>query len=149
MDGFELRTGGDFIRVCLEEVFDFPDRTCHFGGYEAQGRVEIQCGTYHAHGSLRFSTGEVWQFYTGLQKAYDDLAGEAVFQSSFGDLQVTVTFRPRGHLTIKGTYQANFGSSTRLLFEIQSDQSYLIEPLAQLAEFVAKYGDSRGLQDKR
>ena len=149
MDGFEIRTGGDFIRVCLEEVFEFPNRTSFFGGYDARGRVDIQCGPYRAYGSLWFSTGEVWQFYTELLKAYNDLAGEARFRSGEGQLALTITFRRRGHLTIEGIYREDFINGTQLLFEIESDQSYLIEPLAQLAQFVAMYGDNRGLHDTR
>lgn len=149
MDGFEIRTGGDFIRVCLEKVFDFPDRTSHFGGYDALGRVDIQCGTFRAYGSLWFSTGEVWQFYTELLKAYNELAGEAQFRSSEGQLEFTIRFRFGGHLTIEGMYQEVSVDSTQLLFRMGSDQSYLIEPLAELAQFVAKYGDNRGLQSKR
>jgi hypothetical protein len=152
VDGFEIRTGGDFIRLCLEEVFEFPNRTSFFGGYDARGRVDIQRGPYHAYGSLWFSTGEIWQFYTELLKVYDDLTGEARFRSSEGQLEFTITFRFGGHLTIEGVYQEVSVDSTRLLFKTGSDQSYLIEPLAQLAEFVAKYGDNRGLaglHDKR
>jgi hypothetical protein len=145
MEGFEIRVGFDFIHVWPEEVFGFPDQPRYFGGYDAQGRVEIQCGPYHVYGSLEFSTGDIWEFYTELLKAYNDLAGKAVFQSGEGNLQFTITFRSRGHLTMVGMYQAILGSGTQLLFEMNCDQSYLIEPLAQLAEFVAKYGDNRGL----
>lgn len=149
MEGFEIRTGSDFIHVCLDEVFGFPDRTCHYGGYEAQGTVGIQCGSYRAHGSLWFSTGEVWQFYSELLRAYDDLSGEARFRSNEGNFELVVTFTSRGHLTIEGMYQENLGNSTGLQFEIESDQSYLTEPLAELAQFVTKYGDNRGLHGKR
>jgi hypothetical protein len=145
VDGFEIRTGEDFVHIWLEEVFGFPDKTSHFGGYEARGKVDIHCGRYRVCGSLLFSTGEVWQFYTELLKVYNDLTGQAQFRSSEGNLELMIRFRARGHLNLEGTYQEHNMNKTRLLFEIESDQSYLTQPLTELAQFVAKYGDNRGL----
>lgn len=43
-------------------------------------------------------------------------------------------------------YQEHRHLPTRLLITLQSDQSYLVDTLAQLADFVARYGDNRGQQ---
>lgn len=144
MDGFEIRVGEDFIHLWLEEVYDFPNRTSHFGGYDTRGKVDIQCGSYRACGALWFSTGEVWRFASVLRQAYDELAGEARFRSSEGNLEFTVRLPGRGHWTLEGTYQEYHHRGTQLLFEMAGDQTYLVQPLAQLDEFVAKYGDNRG-----
>lgn len=145
MEGFEIRKGFDFIHIWPEEIFGFPDHTSHYGGYEARGQVEICCGFYRVRGPLWFSTGEVWQFYTELLKAYNDLDGMAQFKSSEDNLVFAVTFKSDGHMALKGKYQENPAYETWLQFEVRSDQSYLIEPLAQLAAIVAHYGDMRGV----
>lgn len=144
MEEFTLRADEDWVRIGLEEVYHFPEHTSHFGGYDVRGVVAIACRAYHVRGPLWFSTGEVWQFYIQLQKAYDELAGEARFRSSEGNLDFTLRFTSRGHWTLEGVYQERLDISTRLLFEMESDQSYLVEPLAQLAQLVAMYGDNRG-----
>jgi hypothetical protein len=147
MDEFTLTTGSDSLQISLDEVYGFPDRTSHFGGYDARGTVTLHCGAYHVRGLLWFSTGEVWQFYTELRKAYDDLKGEALFRSSEGNLNFTVSFTRFGHWTLEGDYQEHLHLNSRLRFEMTSDQTYLVETLAQLSEFVAKYGDNRGYHD--
>lgn len=145
VDGFEINADADFVHLWVDEVYDFPGRTSSFGGYDAKGQVDIKCGAYRVRGPLWFSTGEVWQFYTELLRAYHDVAGQAQFCSSEHNLECTLTFTTRGHWILEGTYQKDFMRGTRLQFEIESDQSYLAEPLNQLAQFVAKYGDAKGL----
>jgi hypothetical protein len=144
-DAFEIRIGSDFIRLALERVWGFPHRTCAWGGYDAQGWVDIQCGPYRVHGPLWFSTGEVWQFYDELRRTYDELSGQARFHSYEDNLMFTLMFTARGQVTIRGVYQARPDNDSRLDFELVTDQSYLAEPLDQLAQFIAKYGDNRGV----
>lgn len=144
MDEFTLSAGEDSVRICLEDVFGFPDHTSHFGGYDARGVVVIHCGAYQVQGPLWFSTGEVWQFYTELRSAYDDLSGQARFCSSEGNLDFTIRFTTRGHWSLEGTYQEHLHVNSRLVFQMASDQTYLVETLAQLAHFVTTYGDNQG-----
>lgn len=145
MDEFTLRGGGDSLQVCLEEVYGFPDRTSVFGGYDVLGTVVIRCGAYSVRGPLWFSTGEVWKFSTQLRRAYDELTGEARFRSSEGNLDFTLRFNARGHWALLGVYQEHHTVDTRLVFAMESEQSYLVETLAQLAQVVAAYGDNGGL----
>jgi hypothetical protein len=146
MDEFKISAGADWVRISFDEVYGFPNLTSNFGGYDVRGVVTIRCGAYHVRGALWFSTGEVWEFYSALKKAYDDLAGEARFGSSEGNLNFTIRFTPRGHWTLEGNYQAEHHNPTKLFFELEGDQSYLNETLKQLADIVATYGDNRGIQ---
>jgi hypothetical protein len=141
---FTLRASERSLQVGLDEVYGFPDHTSSFGGYDVRGTVAIDGGAYQVRGPLWFSTGEVWQFSTDLRAAYDALAGQARFCSSEGNLDFTLTFAPRGHWLLEGVYQENVQYPTRLLFTLEGDQSYLVDTLAQLADFVATYGDNRG-----
>lgn len=144
VDGFEIKVDSGTIRILVEEVYEYPGGASEFGGYDVRGAVEIRCGAYRAYGYLGFSTGEVRQFYSDLLKAHRELAGQARFRSSEGNLELTITFEARGHCIIEGTYRERYPDKTQLQFEIKGDQSYLVKPLAQLAEFVARYGDNQG-----
>jgi hypothetical protein len=147
MEEFTVRTADGTLTIALEELYGFPDRTDHWGGYSARGALTIHIGPYHVErGVLWFSTGEVWDFYTQLQKAYDDLNGEAHFESSEGQLQFAV--RPRDAYLLAGKYQELAmpeETTTRLHFVARGDQSYLPETLVELSRFVATYGDNRGV----
>lgn len=41
---------GCFILITIEEVFDFPNITSHFGGYDVRGTAEIKSGNYYLKG---------------------------------------------------------------------------------------------------
>jgi hypothetical protein len=148
MEEFTVRTAEGTLQVTVEEVYGFPDRTSHFGGYDVRGVVTIHLGPYHVdQGCLWFSTGEVWQFYTDLQKAYDDLTGSARFCSSDGQLQFALRLI-RGGGTLEGKYQEKVipeAEATRLYFVARNDQTYLVDTLRELSAFVGTYGDLRGL----
>jgi hypothetical protein len=60
-------------------------------------------------------------------------------------LDFTLRFTTRGHWTPEGVDQEHHHIPTRLLVTMESDQSYLVEVLAQLAGLVAMYGDNRGI----
>jgi hypothetical protein len=79
-----------------------------------------------------------------LRKAWEDLAGEARFRSTDGELDFTVRFA--GGWTLTGSYKASYYHATTLIFELEGDQSYLNETLKQLAHIVATHGDNRGIQ---
>jgi hypothetical protein len=139
---FTLHADEDRVQVSLDEVVGLPDHL-----YNARGRVAIDCGAYHVHGPLWFSTGEVWQFYRHLRAAYDALTGQARFCSGpEGNLDFTLRFTSRGHWTVNGLYEELHAPyrSMRLQFVLEGDQSYLVDTLAQLADFVARYGNSHG-----
>jgi hypothetical protein len=45
---------GCFVQITIEEVFDFPNMTSHFGGYDARGTVEIKSGNYYVRVSCGY-----------------------------------------------------------------------------------------------
>ncbi len=150
MEGFTLRSVRDMVQVRLNKVHGFPDTTSHFGGYDAEGTVDIWCDPYHVRAPFWFSTGRVWQFFQELQQAYTQLAGSARFHSTEDELDFTLTFptaplSARGFWVLEGAYRHDLRYRTQLLFEMSNDQSYLIDTLAQLSRFVARYGDNRGV----
>ncbi len=121
MEDIAIRAGTDSIWLRMDRVYGFPDSTSFFGGYECDEMLEIRCGHFLVYGALVFSTGQVWQLYTDLRKAYDALSGEARFVSSEGNLEFTIRFGSRGYWGLLGTYREDEPSRNKLEFEMVAD----------------------------
>ena len=148
MNEFVLRSNQEFIRIELIEVFGFPKDTSHYGGYDANGIVEIKSGNYYVEGEMWFATGEVFDFYNQLKRCYSELKGEAIFWSSEANLKIGIKFNSLGKIIIQGYFKEQLGKGNELQFEIESDQSLIPSTLEELKKFVSYYGDNKGVQNK-
>jgi hypothetical protein len=137
---------GSFIQIALDEAFDFPNMTSHFGGYDARGIVEIKSGNYYIKGELWFSTGEIYEFYNRLVRCFTDLQGVATFCTSEANLKLEVKFNNRGQVVIEGYFKEFAHEYNELKFEIESNQSFFVETLDGLKQIVNHYGDLRGIR---
>ncbi|WP_047155482.1 WapI family immunity protein [Aneurinibacillus tyrosinisolvens] len=146
MEGFILKGEQGYLQLHLDEVYGFPEQTSHFGGYDAEGTLEIKSNNYFVRGKLWFTTGEVCSFYEQLGRAYDLFSGEATFSSSEVNLEFKITFDSRGHAVFKGYFKELHHLDNELKFEIESDQSYFESTLADLKKFVQKYGGLKGVK---
>ena len=134
-----------FIRIKCNEVIGFPKETSHFGGYDAEGITEIKSGNYFVNGELWFSTGQVFEFYTQLQKCYHELKGKATFSSSEKNLKFELDINKLGQIIIQGYFQELASEENILQFEFESDQSYLEQTLQELKKIVDHYGGLKGV----
>ncbi|WP_438491564.1 WapI family immunity protein [Paenibacillus sp. IHBB 3054] len=139
---------GCFVQITIEEAFDFPNMTSHFGGYDVRGIVEIKSGNYYVKGQLWFSTGEVYQFYDQLIRCMADLDGVAALINSEVNLKLEVKFNKRGQVIIEGYFKEFAHEGNELIFEIESDQSFFVETLDGLKQIVNHYGDMKGICPK-
>jgi hypothetical protein len=145
---FRIPGQDGFIEIHLDEIFGFPEKTSHFGGYDVKGTVHIKSNGYSIKDNLWFSTGKLYNFYHELSICYDKLEGSAKFISSEANLDFSMFFDKSGFVKINGIYVANYAINNRLEFEIKSDQSYLKESISQLKKIVIKYGDNKGISNK-
>jgi hypothetical protein len=141
---FSIIAGFDGLKVRLEEVWGFPNKTSYAGGYDTQSSIEIWCGGFRAAGILYISTGEVYRFFEGLQIAFKSLTGSAQLKTIEGQLELQLGFEEWGHFRIKGYYREKIGSETVLHFEMLADQTYLQTTLQDLEKIYEKYGDNMG-----
>ena len=56
MDSFTIKGENGFIKITIDEVFEFPDRTCHWGGYDVKATAEIKSGNFYVKSSFYTST---------------------------------------------------------------------------------------------
>jgi hypothetical protein len=146
MNGFTIKGKQGFIRIELQNASGFPKETSHFGGYDAEGIVEIKSGNYHVLGEIWFTTGDIYEFYKQLDECYRQLKGMAVFWNYETSLKLEVGFNHLGQVVLQGYFKEKAHMENELQFEMESDQSFLSSTLGELRKFVDHYGDSKGIK---
>ena len=146
METITLNTSNGFIKFYIKEVLGFPNETSHFGGYDIIGEIEIQCDNYIVKGGLNYSTGDIYDFYIQLNQIFNSLNGNAKFYSYEDQLSFFVNVDKKGHISIEGEYREDLVNATKLIFELECDQSYLKDSLIELKMIADKYGDNEGIK---
>lgn len=147
MTGDEFSIRGDHwaIKLTIDTVWDFPERTCSWGGYDTFCNISITSPHYAAKGQFPISTGEIYTFYEQLRTAYDRVFGSAALSSYEGNLQLHLTFNNQGHVRATGKFIAQNHIDSELSFDFRTDQSFLKNTLQELGALYRKYGDNMGI----
>lgn len=136
----------DYIKLKIIDVYDFPDNTSFRGGYDVKCSLEISSGIYSVSTDNYYaSTGALFNFYTELDKCYNNLNGKCVYEvyCAENDFRFEVLFN-NGHATVSGSYKDDPIKADVLYFEFQSDQSYFKDVLDDLKKIVSIFGDNKG-----
>lgn len=133
MDKFTL--AGETGRVSLS----FEYAQCGEGGCDLRGTASIASWGFQAQGKVWFTAADVARFHTDLNTCYQALSGAATFTTHDENLKLEVTFGQRGWVDIRGTFRETHHEGNELTFRIQSDQSFIAQSLAELAELVPRY----------
>lgn len=144
MEEFSLAGDNNFIKISLVEVNGFPATTSHWGGYDAQCKLDLQIGDYSVSSSFYSSTGEIFEFYQDLAECNDLLSGTVYFRNYEDNLLINLQYDVNGSITILGSYRsAKFDGM--LNFNYKTDQSFIQSTLQQLKKITAKYGGMKGI----
>ncbi|MFT3883996.1 MAG: DUF6228 family protein [Flavobacteriales bacterium] len=127
------------------ELFGFPDKTSHWGGYEVKGTVSIRASGYQATGELWTTTGEIHTFATSLKEAFRQLKGKVDWTNYERNLHLELHFMERGHVQVSGSFQEYPHVENVLRFAFEMDQSFLLSTLTELEEIIARYGGPKGI----
>jgi hypothetical protein len=142
---FEIRGEPEnYIRITLDQVYGFPDKTSFFGGYDSISIVEIKSTNYNIKGSLLVTTGNIYDFYIELEKCQQKLSGLARFDSYEHNLAFQVEYNSIGHVTVMGEYQEKHEESNLLKFSFITDQTFTRKTLDDLKGFYEQYGNNKG-----
>ena len=114
MDSFTIKGEGDFIKLSLENVYGFPDTTCHWGGYDSRVVIEIKSGNFRVNSSFYTTTGEIFEFFQQLKECNSKVKGKAVFDSYEHNLTFTTSYDDLGHVSIDGVFTEHFHLDNRL-----------------------------------
>ncbi|WP_017413913.1 WapI family immunity protein [Clostridium tunisiense] len=139
----EIVIGGynSFIKFNIEEVYGFPNQTSYLGGYDAKGSVEVKSGDFYAKIEIWLTTKDFAMLYEQLNRCYQDISGEVKFISCECEVEFSLVFDNKGHISIKGMVSERM-SENELKFDFGSDQSFMFQCLDQLKRFIKKYDDS-------
>jgi AcrR family transcriptional regulator len=110
------------------------------GARQCRGEAAVASWGLQAQGKVWFTTANVSSFYRELNACYQALAGEATFTTADENLTFTVVFGARGRADINGTFRDSHNPGNSMQFRIQTDQSFVAQTLAELAELVKQYG---------
>ncbi|WP_143434986.1 WapI family immunity protein [Hymenobacter roseosalivarius] len=137
---------GDFLRLSFIEVYGFPNSTCPWGGYEVRATIQIKSGNYQVASTLWTSTGEIYTFFEELSKSNERLEGEARLNNYEHNLELVARYDVDGHVSVFGKFREYNSCKNELLFEFETDQTYLQATLTELKRIVAKYGGMKGIK---
>lgn len=142
--------GTEKVELTINEVFDFPAHTSIEGGYDFKGSLEICVGSYSVYCSEFYSsTGVLYNFFTAIQKCYDSLGGTADYRHLYeNDLKFSLTMTNWGHAIINGSFREVPHLSNELNFEMETDQTCILEAIKCLKKVKDIFGDSKGIQTK-
>jgi hypothetical protein len=138
---------GDYLKISLKEVHGFPESTSPFGGYDIDSFIEIKVGSYSVQGNLWITTGNIYDFFNGLQRCQKSVKGSASLRSYENNLSLTINYDQNGHTLVSGEFiELNYKLNS-LKFQIESDQSFINETLSQLKRIHEVYGDNFGKKE--
>lgn len=147
LKAFEINDGkGNFIKLAINEIYGYPNEPSFRGGYDINCDLTIKSGLYCVETDRYLSTtGALYNFYSGLNKAYKDLNGSVKYEvyTPENDLTFTVTFES-GNVKITGKYQDDPAEKNILNFEFRSDQSFFPEVLRDLKTVFNFFGLGSG-----
>lgn len=144
MEEFTIRGNGNYIKLSIDEVYGFPDNTSHWGGYDTKSTLEIYSNGFQVKSLLYVSTGELYEFLRLLRGCNSKLNGTIHFNPYVGNLELYLEYDDRGHVNIRGEFYQDVECLNRLIFEFNSDQTYISDTIKELETIVVKYGNNKG-----
>jgi len=138
--------GTEKIELTINEIFDFPERTSIEGGYDFKGDLIICVGSYEARFKDFFSsTGILYELLTSLTSCYNSLDGVAEYKHLYeGDFRFTLKMTSLGHTIIEGVFQEYPHLSNKLIFEMTTDQTCILNAINELKQVERLFGDNKG-----
>ncbi len=146
---FCIQSESGKIHLKIDKIFGFPEKTCHWGGYDTISTIEIKSSSYSVKGLVCISTGDIYNFFQELKKCYDSLSGTAHLSSYEKNLFVKIDFDGLGHIKITGKFRENYHNQNQLDFQFNTDQTFLSDVIKSLEYIYDKFGDNKGLKNTK
>ena len=95
-------------------------------------QVEVVVGGFRGTYSGDFNSSAFTEFRDELERLYRSLSGLASFTSYERQLEITMTCTTQGHIELRGEAVDYVGTGNRLTFQLELDQTYVPQILADL-----------------
>lgn len=110
----------------------YPDAQDYWDGNWLDAEITLRVGAFQAAYEAQLRTEELGRFRDALRRLYEDLTGEAAFESMERWLRLQMVGDGRGHITVTGEAMDAPGMGNRLTFQLELDQTELPEMLRAL-----------------
>jgi hypothetical protein len=117
--------GGDHVSIIRGK----PDRE----GW-SKAEIEVRCDGWTGRFLGSFQSGELARFACEVRKLVRTLNGSAKLHPMDPNIDLALIGDGKGHVKVEGEAQNNFASGTKLIFEFEIDQTYLIRIAEALEE---------------
>ncbi len=143
-NGFTIKgENGNYLRIKILEVFNFPASTSHWGGYEIRALIQVKSGNFTVSESFYSTSGEIYRFWEAVKATNSSLSGKANYNNFEQNLSFSLIYDKIGHVEVTGSFS---DYSNELHFEFITDQSFIQNTLLELDLIVEKYGDMKGIK---
>jgi hypothetical protein len=109
-------------------------------------RIKLGIGAFSAEFDATMTTHDFVEFQEDLSKVMRDLLGLATFRTDEEWLSIDIEMNARGAAHVRGAAQVYGLPKANLIFEFETDQSYLSQTYVQLKK-VAQNFPIRGRSD--
>ena len=139
MEQFSIIGNGESLTLEFMKVFGFPNSTFHEGGYDVKANITIDLVDYKVNSSLYISTGRIYEFVEHLKTCNQNLNGFVLYNSYEANLELKLQYDNQGSVKVSGNFQESLLNETNLIFEFDTDQSYITQTISELELIVRKY----------
>jgi len=147
MKAFCLNGNNEKIELTINKVFGFPEQTSYEGGYDFKGDLDIIIGSYEVHCKNNFysSTGMLYRLLLSLTDCYNSLEGTATYKHLYeDDFKFSLTMTNYGHAVVEGAFQERADLPNKFVFQMETDQTYILNTIGELKKVVKVFGDDAG-----
>jgi len=132
--------GNDKIELIINEVF--YGSTSYRGGIDFCGSLTICAGVYRVHSENFFSsTGMMRSLLESLLSCYNSLMGAVEYKDMFeDDLYFILKMRKLGRATIEGHFQEYPHLPSKLIFQMETDQTCILSAISDLKKIQKQFG---------
>ncbi len=130
---------GDHLRI---EILGraHPDASDFWDGNWVNARISARAGGFRGGAVAFLRTTDFAEFRERLQQLYQQLSGEAVFETLEGWVEVRVIGDGRGHMETRVSLTDEPGVGNKLVFTLPGlDQTHIFDAIGHLCEIEDMY----------
>lgn len=134
----EISGNGNFIRIELIGL-SHESAELNWDKNWITGFVKLKAGGFSGEFNAEFMTIDFIQFQEELEFLYNNLSGNANFQTLEDQVEIKISGDGLGHLEAECVVMDSAGFGNKLEFEIQFDQTFLPRITNQLKQITSKF----------
>ena len=123
---FDISTDDGELKLSVTAIDKGMPETLKMGGLTVDFNIQVTVCGINADFKCWISVGNLYIFYTTLQKCYNNLCGVAILKDYSEKLtNISVDFHKTGKCTIYGYAQNGVYSGNKIEFRLNCDQTYI------------------------